>query len=144
MGPVSDVRPYTSEGSCKTMKTFTSMAMAFFLVLAVVPAMAADQAGSDREPVTSQALDKAPLTFQAFTKLPATEQEALTPLTDTELAAIEGSRIEVCIACFNLAIVTQTNLGLAAGAGVGGLFGDGIGVGILEQSNWSEIDQSIN
>ena len=28
------------------MKTFMSMAMAFFLVLAVVPAMAADQAGS--------------------------------------------------------------------------------------------------
>ena len=76
------------------MKTFTSMVMAFFLVLAVVPAMAADRAGRDREPVTAPALDQAPLTFQAFSKLPATEREALTPLTDKELAAIEGSFLE--------------------------------------------------
>ena len=77
------------------MKTFMSMVMVFFLVLAVVPAMAADQAGSDREPVTAPALDQAPLTFQAFSSLPATEREALTPLTDTELAVIEGSAIFV-------------------------------------------------
>ena len=124
------------------MKTFTSLVMAFCLVLAVVPAMAADQAGSDREPVTSQALDKGPLTFQAFSNLPATEREAITPLTDTELAAIEGT--DVCIGCVNIAVVTQTNVnfGDGLGIGIGGLFGDGVGVGI-RQSNDSKIEQSI-
>ena len=82
--------------------------------------MAADQAGSDREPVTSPALDQAPLTFQAFSKLPATEREALTPLTDTELAVIEGSRVDVCILCLNAAVVDQVNAALVAGVGVGG------------------------
>ena len=101
------------------MKTFTSMVMAFFLVLAVVPAMAADQAGSDREPVTASALDQAPLTFQALSTLPATEREALTPLTDTELAVIEGSRVDVCILCLNAAVVDQVNAALAAGIGIG-------------------------
>ena len=127
------------------MKTFTSMAMAFFLVLAFVPAMAADQAGSDREPVTFQALDTAPLAFQAFSKLPAMEREAITPLTDTELAAIEGS-VDVCIVCLNLAVVTQTNvnLGDATGVGVGGVFGDGTGVGIISQSNSARVYQRIN
>ena len=127
------------------MKTFTSMIMAFFLVLACVPAMAADQAGSDREPVTSQALDTAPLTFQAFSKLPATEREAITPLTDTELAAIEGS-VDICIVCLNLAVITQTNVntGNATGVGVGGVFGSGVGVGAIDQSNKAEVQQSIN
>lgn len=126
------------------MKTFMSMAMAFFLVLAVVPAMAADQAGSDREPVTAPALDQAPLTFQAFSKLPATEREALTPLTDTELAAVEGS-FDLCIACLNIAIVTQTNIAVVVGVGVGGPFGNGSGVAALgEQANAAAVSQSIN
>ena len=126
------------------MKTFTSMVMAFFLVLAVVPAMAADQAGSDREPVTSPALDQAPLTFQAFSKLPATEREALTPLTDTELAVIEGSS-DVCIVCLNAAIVDQVNAALAAGVGVGGVFGSGTGIGAVgQQSNGAVVGKSIN
>jgi hypothetical protein len=127
------------------MKTFTSMAMAFFLVLAFVPAMAADQAGSDREPVTFQALDKAPLAFQAFSKLPAMEREAITPLTDTELAAIEGER-DICVVCLNIAVITQTNVntGNATGVGVGGVFGDGIGVGAIDQSNSARVRQSIN
>jgi hypothetical protein len=125
------------------MKTFMSMAMAFFLVLAVVPAMAADQAGSDREPVTSQVLDQAPLTFQAFSQLPATEREALTPLTDTELAVIEGS-FDVCIACLNLAIVDQTNIAVAVGVGVG-VFGTGTGTGAVgQQANGAAVYQSIN
>jgi hypothetical protein len=127
------------------MKTFTSMAMAFFLVLACVPAMAADQAGSDREPVTSQALDTAPLAFQAFSKLPAMEREAITPLTDTELAAIEGS-VDICIVCLNIAVIEQTNVnfGNATGVGVGGVFGSGVGVGAIDQSNKAEVKQSIN
>jgi hypothetical protein len=127
------------------MKTFTSMVMAFFLVLAVVPAMAADQAGSDREPVTSQVLDQAPLTFQALSKLPATEREALTPLTDTELAVIEGSwNVDVCVVCLNIAIVTQTNIAIPIGAGIG-VGGSGIGVGAVgSQSNGAGVGQSIN
>ena len=128
------------------MKTFTSMIMAFFLVLSVVPAMAADQAGSDREPVTSQALDTAPLAFQAFSKLPAMEREAITPLTDTELAAIEGSRVDICVVCLQAVDITQTNIntGNATGVGVGGVFGSGVGVGAIDQSNKAEVKQSIN
>ena len=125
------------------MKTFTSMVMAFFLVLAVVPAMAADQAGSDREPVTAPALDQAPLTFQALSKLPATEREALTPLTDTELAVIEGS-FDVCIACLNIAIVQQVNIAIPVGVGVG-VLGSGEGVAAVGvQSNAAGVAQSIN
>jgi len=125
------------------MKTFTSMVMAFFLVLAVVPAMAADQAGSDREPVTAPALDQAPLTFQALSKLPATEREALTPLTDTELAVIEGS-FDVCLACLNIAIVNQVNVAIPVGVGVG-VLGIGTGVGAVGvQSNAAAVGQSIN
>jgi len=124
------------------------MIMAFFLVLACVPAMAADQAGSDREPVTFQALDTAPLTFQAFSKLPAMEREAITPLTDTELAAIEGSRVrgDICVVCINSATITQTNVntGNATGVGVGGFFGSGTGVGIIRQSNSATVKQEIN
>ena len=111
------------------MKTFMSMAMAFFLVLAVVPAMAADQAGSDREPVTAPALDQAPLTFQALSTLPATEREALTPLTDTELAVIEGS-FDFCLVCLNIAVIDQTNIAIAVGLGVG-VFGNGTGIGAV-------------
>jgi len=90
------------------MKKLTSIAMAFMLVLSVVPAMAADQAGSNMEPITSQAVDKAPATFQAFSNLPATEREGLTPLTEQELASIEGG--DFCLGCVNIAYVTQVNV----------------------------------
>src|SRR4029453_2698908 len=69
------------------MKKLTSIAITFLLVLSVIPAMAGDQ-------TDSQAVDQATVSFQAFqafSNLSATEREALTPLTDTELAAIEGS-----------------------------------------------------
>jgi len=127
------------------MKTFMSMVMAFFLVLAVVPAMAADQAGSDREPVTSPALDQAPLTFQALSKLPATEREALTPLTDTELAVIEGSwSPDFCLVCLNIAVIDQTNIAIPVGVGVG-VLGNGTGVGAVgAQGNAAGVSQSIN
>ena len=122
------------------MKTFMSMVMAFFLVLAVVPTMAADQAGSDREPVTAPALDQAPLTFQALSKLPATEREALTPLTDTELTVIEGSA--VCVACLNIAVINQANIAIAVGVGA---FGNGTGIGAVgQQGNAALVGQSIN
>ena len=125
------------------MKTFMSMVMAFFLVLAVVPAMAADQAGRDREPVTAPALDQAPLTFQALSNLPATEREALTPLTDTQLTVIEGSA--VCLVCLNIAVINQVNAALAVGVGVGGPFGNGTGIGAVgQQVNTALAGQSIN
>jgi len=96
------------------MKKFTSIAIAFLLVLSVIPAMAGDQTGSDKELVQSQAVDQAPVTFQAFNKLSATEREALTPLTDKELAAVEGSGfdVDVCVGCVNVAVVIQLNLAL--------------------------------
>jgi hypothetical protein len=79
-----------------------------------------------------------------LSKLPATEREALTPLTDTELAVIEGSRVNVCIACLNAAIVTQTNAALAAGLGIG-VLGHGTGVGAVgQQTNAAAVGQSIN
>ena len=82
------------------MKKFTSIAIAFVLALSVVPAMAADQTD-----------DQVPATFQAFRNLPATEREALTPLTDKELAAIEGSFFgNVCIVCLNISTIVQENL----------------------------------
>ena len=91
------------------MKKVTSIAIAFLLVLSVIPAMAGDQTGSDKEPVKAQAVDQGPVTFQALSKLSATEREALTPLTDKELAAIEGSFYDVCVYCTNIAVIDQDN-----------------------------------
>ena len=103
------------------MKTFTSIAIAFLLALSVVPAMAADQTNSTMESTTSQAVDQAPATFQAFSNLSATEREALTPLTDKELAAIEGSFFDdVCVVCVNIAVVTQTNVAIQSASSVFG------------------------
>jgi hypothetical protein len=76
------------------MKKLTSITIAFFLVLSAIPAMAADQADSNREPVT----------FQAFSNLPPTERNTLTPLTETELAAIEGS--DVCGGALSTCTIT--------------------------------------
>jgi hypothetical protein len=122
------------------MKKFTSIAIAFLLALSVVPAMAADQAGSDREPVTFQALDKTPLAFQAFSNLSATEREALTPLTDKELQAIEGSFLDnVCVVCLNIAIVEQTNAAVQSATSV---FGEA--ENSARQSNHSSVRQDIN
>jgi hypothetical protein len=123
------------------MKTFTSIAIAFLLALSVVPAMAADQTNSPMESTTSQAVDKAPATFQAFSNLSATEREALTPLTEKELATIEGSFLDdICVVCLNIAIVEQTNA--AAQTALGGYFGDT--ENSARQSNYSRIYQDIN
>jgi len=97
------------------MKKFTSIAIAFLLVLSVIPAMAADQTGGTNEPVMSPAVDTAPVPFQALSKLSATERKDLTPLTDTELAAVEGHGFFVMISacsgggiyCTNSASVYQ-------------------------------------
>ena len=81
------------------MKKFTSIAIACLLVLSVIPAMAADQTGGTNEPVMSQAVDTAPVPFQALSKLSATERKDLTPLTDTELAAVEGHGVVIVASC---------------------------------------------
>src|SRR5262245_41750734 len=124
------------------MKTFTRIAIACLLALSVVPAMAADQTNSLMESTTSQAVDKAPATFHVYSTLSATEREALTPLTEPELAAIEGSFLDnICVVCLNIAIVTQTNA--AAQEALGGLyFGDA--ENSARQSNYSRIRQDIN
>jgi hypothetical protein len=114
------------------MKKFTSIAIAFLLALSVVPAMAADQTNSIMESTTSQAVDKAPATFQAFSNLSATEREALTPLTDTELATIEGSFFDV-----NIADVDQTNVAIQQAISV---FDDATNVAY--QSNYSSVYQN--
>ena len=102
------------------MKKFTSIAIAFLLVLSVLPALAADQTGSDKEPVISQAVETAPVPFQALSKLSATERKDLVPLTDKELAAIEGEGFAVCNGsfCFNYASISQVNWIGYAGAAV--------------------------
>jgi|SRR4029450_3563461 hypothetical protein len=122
------------------MKQFTSIAIAFLLALSVVPAMAADQTDSIMESTTSQAVDQAPATFQAFSNLSATEREALTPLTDKELQAIEGSFLDdVCVVCLNIAVVIQTNVLAQEAISV---FGDA--ENSARQSNYSRIFQDIN
>jgi hypothetical protein len=64
-----------------TMKRALSLALALALTLAVVPAMAGDD-----ETFGSQT----PGMFQALSSLSSAEQAALTPLSDDQLAAIEG------------------------------------------------------
>jgi hypothetical protein len=73
-----------------TMKNVIGVAIALALALSVVPAIAEED------------------TFQAFSNMPAGEQELLTPLSDAQLATIEGS--DVCIACTNAAAVYQANV----------------------------------
>ena len=73
------------------MKKLATIAIAFFLVLSAIPAMAGDKVGD-----TS--------TFQAFSNLPAAQRDTLTPLTDKELAAIEGG--DTCTGCSITATVT--------------------------------------
>jgi len=121
------------------MKRLISIAMIFLLVLSVVPAMTAEQANSNKELVTSQvvdsqvvdsqAVDQGPVTFQAFSKLSATERKALTPLTEKELAAIEGSFVGACGVCIQIAVFVQGNI--AAFSAVG------------SQSNVAGIAQSM-
>lgn len=62
------------------MKTALSLALALALTLAVVPAMAGN------ETVGSEA----PAIFHALNQLPAAERATLAPMTDDQLAAVEG------------------------------------------------------
>jgi hypothetical protein len=75
------------------MRKYLGLAMVFALVVSVGPALAGES-------------------FHALSQLPAVEQTALTPLPDAQLAIIEGGSddVEVCIACFNIATITQVNV----------------------------------
>jgi hypothetical protein len=120
------------------MKKFTSIAIAFLLALSVVPAMAADQTDSPKEFTTFQAVDKVPATFQAFSNLAVTERETLTPLTDKELEAIEGS--DVCAFCINNANIYQANVAYQNASS----YGSGNASNRAYQSNYASVYQSIN
>src|SRR5262245_42363254 len=108
--------------SGSVMKKFTSIAIACLLGLSVIPALAADHPGSPNEPVMSPAVDTATVPFQALSKLSATERKDLTPLTDTELAAVEGAWAITIIGCYggcyNSAPVWQSNFVGAYSSGV--------------------------
>lgn len=114
------------------MKKLTSIAIAFLLVLSVVPAMAGDQTDS-----------QATVSFQALSNLSTTESQALTPLTDTELAAIEGGvRIDdICVVCINFAnqVVTQVAVPIAVAVG-----DSATAAAAAVQSSEASIRQSIN
>jgi hypothetical protein len=72
------------------MRRVISSALLLSLVLSVVPAIADD-------------------TFQAFNKMPATDRAFLTPLSDDQLASIEGARQRLNTGV-NVAIITQLNI----------------------------------
>jgi len=71
------------------MKKRISITFVLVFILSIAPVIAFDKGGSDKVPVT----------FQAFNNMSAMEREALTPLTETELASIvEGVHLEVPMA----------------------------------------------
>ena len=109
------------------MRKLILVGLALALALSVAPAMAAD----DGPPSGTQ-----PAAFQALSKLPTLEKVAPIPMTDEQLAAIEGGLdINVCIICLNIAVVTQVNTcTTCAAAG---------GVAIV-QLNSTTIKQKIN
>ena len=92
------------------MKTAIRIVLAVALAFSAVPAVASD-------------------TFHAFSPLSAPEQAILTPLSDDQLAAVEGAafrslptvnvgvnvamapQINVCVVCED---VVQTNIGVSA------------------------------
>jgi hypothetical protein len=82
------------------MKTVISIVVGLALVLSVVPAIAGDTF------IPATARDS----FRALGNMPAGEQELLTPLSDEQLAVIEGEGAEVCTFCSNYAAVYQANI----------------------------------
>jgi hypothetical protein len=98
------------------MKTMISLTVALALVLSVVPAIAGD-------------------TFRALSTMPAGEQTLLTPLSDEQLATIEGAAFKKhdrhgkCCGDVgvNIADIDQTNLNIG---------------GFAYQSNLAVVGQS--
>jgi hypothetical protein len=77
------------------MKTVLGLVLAFALALSVLPAVASD-------------------TFHAFSTLPAVEQARLTPLSDGQLAVVEGGAFppfpDYPTVAINIAILPQINV----------------------------------
>jgi hypothetical protein len=74
------------------MKAAIGLVLAFSLTVFVVPAVAND-------------------TFRAFSSLPAVEQTPLAPLSDDQLATVEGAASRLGPAVnLNIAVVNQLNL----------------------------------
>ena len=112
------------------MMKLISMIIVSACILYIAPVIACDNGGNDQILVT----------FQSFANMSARERETLTPLTETELAAIEGNFLyNVCIVCLNIAVVEQVNVLAQTALGI---FGDAENSGLL--SNYSRIPQDIN
>lgn len=78
------------------MKIAIGFTLALALALFSVPASAGD-------------------TFHAFSSMPSLEQASFTPLSDAELASIEGGRdVEICVVCVNRTRIRQTNVTIAS------------------------------
>ena len=73
------------------MKFILGVVLALSLTLSVVPAIAEDS-------------------FQALSKMPATDRALLTPLSDDQLASIEGARLSPVNIGINVAITPQFNV----------------------------------
>jgi hypothetical protein len=73
------------------MKIIIGVVLALCLTVSVVSAIADD-------------------TFQAFNKMPATDRAPLTPLSDDQLASIEGARLSPVNIGVNVAITPQFNV----------------------------------
>jgi hypothetical protein len=79
------------------MKIIIGVVLALSLTLSVVPAIAEDS-------------------FQALSKMPATDRALLTPLSDDQLASIEGARYRLTEKVgpnntgVNVAVITQLNI----------------------------------
>ena len=76
------------KGGTHPMAKLISMTIVSACILYMAPVIAFDNGGNG----------KIPFTFQSFTNMSAMELETLTPLTETELASIEGAYLEVPMA----------------------------------------------
>jgi len=83
------------------VKKLSIISIVLALVLSIGPAMAASD-----ESISGQT----PATFQALSRMPSGKRAAFTPLTDDQLASIEGGRS--CFVCngVNIAVPVLINI----------------------------------
>jgi hypothetical protein len=108
------------------MRKYLGLAIVFAFVVSVGPALAGES-------------------FYALSPLPDAQLATLSPLPDAQLATIEGTDkdghkskkygkydgdVEVCIACFNIATVTQINVAVNSKD--------------VDQLNAASVEQEIN
>lgn len=103
------------------MKKLSMISTLLALVLSIVPAMAASDASSS---------GKTPASFHALSRMPSGERTALPPLTDDQLASIEGEW--VCFVCtgVNIAVIVPINISV-------------LSTGVI-QGNLVRLSQSIS